>query len=176
MVWYWLNRRTSGEYYLSGIMCGLSRIMLTVSRVSTMVCDVMKREVQITAQECTCERCGAVWLSIVADPKRCASCRTPYWNVPRTRGYSLSDLARMLGVSRQYVHQVMNPEKFAARQQVFTAIRTGKLERPTTCQACGGLGAVEAHHDDYSKPLEVEWLCVPCHKQTHVRKKLATAN
>jgi hypothetical protein len=24
-----------------------------------------------------------------------------------------------------------------------------------------------AHHEDYDKPLEVVWLCQPCHKQRH---------
>jgi tRNA(Ile2) C34 agmatinyltransferase TiaS len=37
----------------------------------------------ITAYECTCERCGAVWLSRVDDPIRCAKCKTQYWNTLR---------------------------------------------------------------------------------------------
>jgi hypothetical protein len=27
---------------------------------------------------------------------------------------------------------------------------------------------LEAHHTDYSRPLEVEWLCVSCHRNHHV--------
>lgn len=26
---------------------------------------------------------------------------------------------------------------------------------------------LEAHHCDYSLPLEVLWLCMPCHKEWH---------
>lgn len=32
-----------------------------------------------------CLRCGYEWLSYLGVPKRCAKCRTPYWNTPRKR-------------------------------------------------------------------------------------------
>jgi hypothetical protein len=34
------------------------------------------------------------------------------------------------------------------------------------CEVCGNQKA-EAHHDDYSKLLEVRWLCDEHHKQHH---------
>lgn len=56
------------------------------------------------------------------------------------------------------------PEKVAARQAVWRAIyRTGKLVRPSICESCGKPCRPEAHHDDYSKWLEVRWLCRSCH-------------
>ena len=33
--------------------------------------------------------------------------------------------------------------------------------------------AVKAHHDDYSKPLDVRWLCASCHAQFHIGKSEA---
>lgn len=41
------------------------------------------------------------------------------------------------------------------------ALRRGEIERGD-CVDCGGEGQ-EMHHEDYSKPLDVTWLCVPCH-------------
>ena len=45
------------------------------------------------------------------------------------------------------------------------AIKTGKLIRQP-CEVCGA-EKVDAHHDDYAKPLEVRWLCRSHHKQHH---------
>jgi hypothetical protein len=66
------------------------------------------------------------------------------------------------------------PEKEKARRVVRTAIEKGLIERPSACNKCGsnvkrqdGVTAVQAHHSDYSKPLDVEWLCVWCHAAEH---------
>jgi hypothetical protein len=46
------------------------------------------------------------------------------------------------------------------------AIRKGQLLRPKAC-ACGVTERIEAHHDDYAKPLEILWLCRKCHRARH---------
>ena len=38
---------------------------------------------------------------------------------------------------------------------------------PQPCEVCGAT-KVEAHHDDYSTPLEVRWLCSLHHHQQHL--------
>jgi hypothetical protein len=50
-----------------------------------------------------------------------------------------------------------NPEKVKAEQIASAARRRGFLI-PEPCTICGAL-KVDAHHPDYSKPLEVVWLC-----------------
>ena len=42
-----------------------------------------------------------------------------------------------------------------------------KVDRPNNCEVCGKLCKVVAHHSDYSKPYDVEWLCHSCHKRLH---------
>ncbi|KKK81651.1 hypothetical protein LCGC14_2811270, partial [marine sediment metagenome] len=49
------------------------------------------------------------------------------------------------------------------------AIRDGRLERPTICPSCDVETFIEAHHEDYSKPLEVKWLCDDCHRKEHLQ-------
>lgn len=55
---------------------------------------------------------------------------------------------------------------------VRRAIESGALMRLDQCQRCGskpppnraGVSQIHAHHEDHSKPLEIEWLCVACHR------------
>ena len=61
-----------------------------------------------------------------------------------------------------------NAAKRAAHVAVGNAIRDGKLVKGL-CELAGDdcSGEVQAHHDDYSKPLEVRWLCVGHHGVEH---------
>lgn len=58
-----------------------------------------------------------------------------------------------------------NPLKKLAHDAVGYAIRTGKLERKP-CEKCGNPKS-QGHHEDYSKLLDVKWLCASCHKKEH---------
>ena len=58
-----------------------------------------------------------------------------------------------------------NPEKARAHGFVARALRNGSLTREV-CEACGSANT-HAHHADYSKPLEVRWLCPQHHMIQH---------
>ena len=64
-----------------------------------------------------------------------------------------------------------SPEMYKAHILVSNAVRDGRLKKPSQCQWCGSESRIHGHHDDYSKPLDVIWLCAPCHKLRH--KELA---
>jgi len=57
----------------------------------------------------------------------------------------------------------------AAHNAVARAIRNGSLFR-LPCVRCKAEKSL-AHHEDYDKPLEIMWLCQPCHKQRHKELK-----
>jgi len=61
--------------------------------------------------------------------------------------------------------------KKIATSKVGHAIRDGKLTKKP-CEVCGKEKA-QAHHDDYSKPLDVRWLCVKHHNEHHVAQRNA---
>lgn len=58
-----------------------------------------------------------------------------------------------------------------ARMLLNLAVEKGKITRPDTCSKCNKKGLIHAHHNDYEKPLEVEWLCHKCHFIKHMRRK-----
>lgn len=54
------------------------------------------------------------------------------------------------------------------RSRSHKALRRGKLI-PQPCEKCGS-AIVEMHHEDYSKPLDVKWLCKECHVDLHTQR------
>jgi len=75
--------------------------------------------------------------------------------------------------SREYAHikkewQERNPHKCQARTKVGNALRAGTLKKPELCFDCKKkCERLHGHHEDYSKPLDVLWLCCDCHKLRH---------
>ena len=60
------------------------------------------------------------------------------------------------------------PMTYAAHVITGNAIRDKKLKRPSKCSVCNSKKTkIEAHHDDYTKPFDVRWLCNSCHKEWH---------
>jgi len=61
-------------------------------------------------------------------------------------------------------------DEIRARRKLRDAVQSGRVTKPECCEACGERLAplqIEGHHEDYSKPLEVIWLCRACHSALH---------
>lgn len=52
---------------------------------------------------------------------------------------------------------------------VGNAVRDGRLAK-LPCEVCGDT-EVHGHHDDYTKPLEVRWMCNQHHIEHHMRER-----
>lgn len=74
--------------------------------------------------------------------------------------------------NRSYLRKgrIDSPEKPRSRDAVKHALKTGKLTKPDACECCAEAGSLHAHHEDYSKPLSVAWLCPKCHTEVHKNK------
>lgn len=66
-----------------------------------------------------------------------------------------------------------HPDRMRARIMVSNAVRNGRLDK-MPCAFCSSEEGLEAHHHDYTKPLDVTWLCKPCHRRFHALERMAT--
>lgn len=81
------------------------------------------------------------------------------------RSWNAAHMAEL--VERQRAYRAANPEKYAARRAVQKALARGELVRQP-CEVCGG--KAEAHHSDYSRPLDVRWFCRKHHYEVFHRE------
>jgi hypothetical protein len=79
------------------------------------------------------------------------------------QGYKVDPLKKREAMLEWYQN---NPEKRAAHRATRQAIKSGKMN-VFPCSKCGAINS-EAHHEDYTKPLEVVWLCPKHHAERHV--------
>ena len=75
----------------------------------------------------------------------------------KQKQYLQTDRGKQNKIAINQRENIRYPEKYKARYTLRNAIRTGLIKRGT-CEVCGNT-KTEAHHDDYSKPFEVKWLC-----------------
>ena len=98
-----------------------------------------------------CARCDTP----IAQPSYCRECKNRIANEWRKQN-PLTGEALLRARARSYA------KEYLAR---------GRLNRQP-CEVCGS-GKVEMHHEDYSRPLHVRWLCRPCHLRLHKEQKVS---
>ena len=154
----------------------------------------MKTDFARQAAEAECRSCGVgVSLSVASRRNRiyiCRSCRTEqnkeYRQNPKAKArqreyskqYAIDNYDRLLDKSREWrennreIHnaanrrwRIENPEKAKAQRKLRHEVEMGRMVRGA-CEACGSQ-KTQGHHEDYSKPLEVVWLCAKHHGQRH---------
>lgn len=114
--------------------------------------------------------------------KKCAICEDERWRARYYAGYKDRKLVldkawikNNTKLSRSY--GLKSREKFKDRHEsryIFRkAVMSGKIKR-LPCEVCGDKKS-QGHHEDYSKPLEVIWLCRTHHEDRH-RKPIPSLN
>ena len=98
--------------------------------------------------------------------------RQRYQNDPRVkarhRRYQLTDAGKASAIKSKNKWIKNNPQKRQAHIALGNAVKRGRVEKPEECELCGDKPTrIEGHHHDYSKPLDVVWLCKPCHMLEH---------
>lgn len=129
----------------------------------------------------TCLNCGGKYVKKGNHQKHCHSCKIALRklrNPAYQKKYYLKNKDAVLAHAHEYQRsdrgkEVSNktrkkmkeryPEKIKARY----AVKAGKLVKPIKCEMCHAETRLHGHHPDYSKPLEVRWLCPGCHRLIH---------
>ena len=70
---------------------------------------------------------------------------------------------------RKAYYAKRDPVKTRANTALNRAVRQGRITKKP-CEVCGTTTGIEGHHEDYSKPLDVRWLCRKHHKEAHGKK------
>ncbi len=136
-----------------------------------------------TSNGVECRRCGATKpLSEYYANRLCSSgydlakCKTCAKEGVRRRRFG-PDREKVLAYDRErggrqgavYLseYRARNKMKQRAQSAVGRAVMDGRLVKPDRCSHCHAVAPVHGHHQDYSLPLAVTWLCIPCHRQLH---------
>lgn len=93
--------------------------------------------------------------------------------VAARKAYRTTERGKLAASRARITSRHRHPEKHKARDIVNNAIRDGLIKK-SPCEECGSTARVHGHHDNYERPLDVRWLCHPCHMKHHAALKATT--
>jgi len=98
-------------------------------------------------------------------------CRLCHRRRTRIGMRALRDSATYRKAEVRYAHARYHSDeeyrrKKLVRQRSKHALADGRIQAEARCADCA-CGQVEMHHPDYDNPLDVVWLCRPCHLKRH---------
>lgn len=92
----------------------------------------------------------------------CRPCRAK-----RAAQYRKTKIGRQKIVKNGKASIQRHPERNKARIIFANAVKNGEVVKPKSCETCKQVKRIDGHHEDYSKPLQVMWLCRQCHADRH---------
>lgn len=97
----------------------------------------------------------------------------PHWQIKERERHRKKQAKRCaMGLVPKYPRKPISAQERKAKYgEYMNAIRDGKLT-PMPCEVCGKQKA-QGHHEDYSKPLDVIWLCTRHHQDRHIHLRNA---
>lgn len=126
--------------------------------------DFYKNKRTILGITSECKKCHCETSVSTRNKNLARECNKQYMRKRReVAGEEVREYERKRGLNRP------KDKKYRARMILNIAVRDGKIKRPLSCEKCGAVGMVYGHHEDYDKPLDVQWLCADCHGERHRR-------
>jgi hypothetical protein len=122
-------------------------------RYCSVECKRRSRHTEESPREVVCGWCGERFQSRNPKAKYCSM--------------RCGNAGRYAENPRQKAYPGLTPQR-VAHMAVWRALRDGDLLKPDKCSECDrGDRRIDAHHEDYERPLAVEWLCRSCHMRRH---------
>lgn len=105
-------------------------------------------------------------------PRICLSCQKPFYankyRIKSGRGIYCSRSCQAREAWRVIPTRATKLQRVRANSFVYN-----NLMASSSCEACQAAGVmIHGHHEDYNKPEEVRWLCVPCHRRLHLTRPI----
>lgn len=94
--------------------------------------------------------------------------RLPH-RIAARKAYAKTEKGRKTTNAAKEKWKSKNKLKMTAYSIFWAAVRSGKIKKES-CEICGETKNIEGHHEDYFKPLDVNWLCLKHHHDI-LRKK-----
>ncbi|KKN96723.1 hypothetical protein LCGC14_0163670 [marine sediment metagenome] len=100
---------------------------------------------------------------------QCRDCRNS-----SAKAYATNNREHINKQQREYRNRsyAKHRDRYLARSAVESAVLRGRMVKPDCCSECGADGRLEAHHEDYSRRLDVLWLCSDCHGKRHASEDM----
>jgi len=138
----------------------------------TVLAQVVKTETMKNInEEIYCSKCKTTVGDFIVAAK--GNNKDYYYCLPckaeRGRKYS-KGIGRVKAYKIVRDYALKNKEKVSAWAKVKRALKMGVMVKPSICSNCGSEKKsrfLQGHHRDYSKPLDVLWLCARCHISKH---------
>lgn len=168
----------------------MEEFLCSKCRETKPVCDAVKNKRAKSGMSGICKQCNAIkskeWRSKNKDAAKAFNERWRLKNLDKHNLYSRNWYSNNMEsknaknaawqkANPEKVHAIVkryrsnHPERARAHDALNNEVRSGKITR-LPCEVCGS-EVVEGHHEDYSKPLAVNWLCQKHHKEIHRSKK-----
>lgn len=85
----------------------------------------------------------------------------------RARARKYRERNKEKGVLRQRDYRRKDKIRAKAHRDLSRAVMEKKIIKPEHCQLCGKNKPLDGHHNDYTKPLQIVWVCRLCHRKIH---------
>ena len=128
--------------------------------MKTKICTKCKRELSVSCF-------SKAKKGLYGKRAQCKECSAKY-----TRAWRENNVALMRERERRRVKRVRKKPYRLEHNTVNRYVKKGSLIKPLFCVRCWQPGILHGHHTDYSRPLDVIWLCPACHGREHGERVL----